>query len=302
VQGHLDGDDARVLHHRLGDARRDRLDQVARLTAHDRGRALGELAVVQGVGQVVGGGGGREVHPHGEVHDELLPVAALVLEHPVVAPHQQAAQLDPVGHGVPSPAARAREAPRFHAVATATASSDEATSCTRTPTRRGRRQPADHGGGDVRARGRAVPSASASRWRGTACATPRPAPEPERDQRPAAQQGPAVGGRLREAQPGVEQDQRGVDARQHRRVDARHQLGAHLADDVLVARGRVRGTPPVHEHPRHARGGDDARHVWVGQATRHVVDEHRARLDGRGRHRRAGGVDAHRHAVRGGDR
>jgi hypothetical protein len=87
-----------VGQHHVGDAGGHRLDEVARLARHDRGRALGELAVVQGVDEVVGRGGRGEVHPHRDVDDELLPVAALVLEHPVVAAHTQTAQLDPVAH------------------------------------------------------------------------------------------------------------------------------------------------------------------------------------------------------------
>src|SRR6185437_9562256 len=74
-----------------------------------------------------------EVHPHRDVDDELLPVAALVLKHPVMAAYPEPAQLDPVVHDGPSPEVRARDAPRCHAVATATASIDDATSCTRTP-------------------------------------------------------------------------------------------------------------------------------------------------------------------------
>ena len=47
-------------------------------------------------------------------------------------------------------------------------------------------------------------------------------------------------GVLREAQAGIQQQELGVDTRQHGGVHPRHQLGAHLAEHVLVARARAR--------------------------------------------------------------
>ena len=67
-----------------GDALGDRLDQVDRV-ALDRGDdLLGELAVVDGVSEVVGGGGGGEVSPDRDVDDELLAVGLLEVEDAVV--------------------------------------------------------------------------------------------------------------------------------------------------------------------------------------------------------------------------
>ena len=99
VQRDLDGEHPPVGQHPVRDARGDGLDEVVRLARHDRRRALGQLAVVQRVDEVVRSGGGGEIHPHGDVDDEVLPVAALVVEDAVVAAHPQATQLDPVRLG-----------------------------------------------------------------------------------------------------------------------------------------------------------------------------------------------------------
>ena len=55
-------------------------------------------SVVDGVGEIIGGGGRGEVGPQHQVHQEVLAVALLVLEDPVVAANLQPLQLDPVGH------------------------------------------------------------------------------------------------------------------------------------------------------------------------------------------------------------
>ena len=72
-----------------------------------------DLAVVDGVGEVVGAGGGGRAHVEVDVDRELLPVAALVLEHAVVA---DAADARGSGSGQPC------SLPRRHAAATSTAS------------------------------------------------------------------------------------------------------------------------------------------------------------------------------------
>ncbi len=56
MHGDLDGVHRVLRHHRVGDLAGHRLDQVPRRAGDDAGGQLGELAVVHGLGQVVGGG------------------------------------------------------------------------------------------------------------------------------------------------------------------------------------------------------------------------------------------------------
>ena len=97
----LDGVDPFVGHHVLGDLAGDGLDQVAWRPGDDLGGALRQPAVVEGVGKVVAGGRGGEVDPHGDVDDEVLAVAALVVEDAVIAANGQAAQFDSISHSIP---------------------------------------------------------------------------------------------------------------------------------------------------------------------------------------------------------
>ena len=87
-----------VGHADPGEALRERLDQVDRFAADDVGERLGELAVVDGAREVVGGGRGADVELESDVDDEVLAVAALLREHAVPAAGGEAAQDDAVAH------------------------------------------------------------------------------------------------------------------------------------------------------------------------------------------------------------
>ncbi len=82
---------------------------------------------------------------------------------------------------------------------------------------------------------------------------------------------------------------------------AGEQLVAHFGDHVAVGRRVVRAgggdRAPVHQHPRHLGVGEQRRHVRVGTATGHVVDDPRAVLQRRLRHLCVHGVDAHRKSL-----
>ena len=243
VHRHLDRLHPRVGEHVVRDPAGDRLDQVGGRAGDDRGGALRELAVVQGVGEVVGRGGGGEVQPDGDVDDEVLPVAALVLVDTPWWPRTRRPR-----SAMRSLTARyrgragARAAPSCIAAATATASMDDATSCTRTP-----QAPAAATSAVIAAvadlaavRRAGAPSSPASssprnRLREAPTSTGNPSAS-STSSRP--QQRPVVRGRLREPQARVEHDPARVDAGQHRGVHPRHQLGPHLADHVVVGRQR----------------------------------------------------------------
>ena len=98
VHDDFDGVNPGIGHHVLGDLRGDGLDEVARRTADDIGCPLGQYAVVEGVGQVVAGGRGGEVDPDRDVDDEVLAVAAFVVEDAVVTADVQALQFDAISH------------------------------------------------------------------------------------------------------------------------------------------------------------------------------------------------------------
>ena len=95
---HLDGVHPLVGHDVVGDLRGHRLDQIARRTRHDVGGPLRQPAVVEGVGEIVTGRRGREVDPDRDVDDEVLTVAALMVEYSVVSPNGQPAQFDSISH------------------------------------------------------------------------------------------------------------------------------------------------------------------------------------------------------------
>src|SRR5258705_1916099 len=109
-----------VGHHVVGDRACDSLDEFAWWPGQDVGGALGQCAVVEGVGKVIAGRRGRQIDPHRDVDDEVLAVAPFVVEHAVVSANGQAAQLDSVSHV-------------DHASSTLSASTEARTSCTRTP-------------------------------------------------------------------------------------------------------------------------------------------------------------------------
>ena len=101
MHDHLDGMHPMVIHHVVGDLGGDSLDQIAGGATDDVGGALGKNAVVERIDEVIAGCSGREVDPDSDVNDEVLAVAPLMLEHPVVAPNRQAAQLDTVSNQCP---------------------------------------------------------------------------------------------------------------------------------------------------------------------------------------------------------
>src|SRR6266542_578185 len=183
--------DLRLRHAPVGQAGRSqaagqRLDQPDRLAGDDGRQPSGQRAVVDGMRQVIGLRCRPGVRPYHGVDDELLAVAALVLEHAVPTADPQAAQLDPVqGHaGSPPPACGAArcpagppgsadspgpETPSGPAIrqraATRTASALAATACTRThhaPAAAASAVSAMVASSEP-ANGRGVPSAAASR-------------------------------------------------------------------------------------------------------------------------------------------
>ena len=100
---HLDCVHPIVVHHVLSDLTGDRFDQIAGRTGDDGGRALGQDAIVVGVCQVVAGRRIRQIDPHDDIDDEILPVGALMIEHPVSTANCQAAQLDSISHQILPP-------------------------------------------------------------------------------------------------------------------------------------------------------------------------------------------------------
>jgi hypothetical protein len=98
VHDDLDGVDAFVGHHVVGDRACDRLDELARRPGDDVGGPLGERALIERVCKVVAGRRGRQINPHRDVDDEVLAVAPFLVEHSVVSANGQAAQLDSVSH------------------------------------------------------------------------------------------------------------------------------------------------------------------------------------------------------------
>jgi hypothetical protein len=107
------------------------LDEVVGLALDAGEGRCADPAVVHRVGEVVGGTGRGEVDRELDVDDELLPLAALVLEHPVVAATAHPGEPDAVGcraaHDVPRGGVRSPSAS-----ATSSASTVATTSCTRT--------------------------------------------------------------------------------------------------------------------------------------------------------------------------
>ena len=265
--------------------------------ADDVGGPLGQRAVVEGVGQVVAGRRGGQVDPHRDVDDEVLAVAALVVEHPVVAANGQAAQLDSISHRSPRPSACRRTLQRVdrrpHVV--------HPHAPRAVPARPARRSP--------RWRSPGRPAAAARRrrrraaCRGSACATRRPAPgcRSPTNSGSACSSAQLCCAVLAKPRPGIDDQLRRVDARGHRGVDAGQQFVAHLGDHVAVGGHLVRSVgadrAPVHQHPRHSGVGDHAGHVRVGAAAGHVVDDLRAVLQRRPRDLGVHGVDADRDAL-----
>ena len=86
----LDGMHPLVGHHVVGDLGGHRLDQIPRRPGDDVGGTLGQHAVVHGVGEVVAGGRRLQIDPHRDVDDEVLAVAALMVEDAVIATNGQA--------------------------------------------------------------------------------------------------------------------------------------------------------------------------------------------------------------------
>ena len=74
-----------VGHELFGDLDGDGFDEVARRAGDDIVGGLRDGAVIDGVRQIVAGGGGAEVQPQGDVAAEVLAVALLVVEDAVVA-------------------------------------------------------------------------------------------------------------------------------------------------------------------------------------------------------------------------
>ena len=254
-----------------------------------------DLAVVDGVGEVVAGAGRREVDGELDVDDELLALAPLVVEDAVVA---AAADAPTAGCGRASRRLTARSPWPCRRLDHVERVDRRATSCTRTHhtpagrrarwSRRSRRRARAAGG-------RAVGVAPAGR-RGTSCARRRRAPggpsaTSSSSRRSSAQLCSAC---LANPRPGSSTTRSRRDAGGDERVDALGQLAHDVGDDVVVdARGRcmsVAVPAPVHRDVRRRRARRPRRSMLgVGQAAADVVDERGAGLD-----RRRGDLGAHR--------
>jgi len=127
---HRDGDfvDLVVPQRIRGDDLGQPLDEVVGVALDAGQRCRTDLAVVDRVGEVVGGARWREVEGQLDVDDELLPLAALVLEDAVEAAAAHAREPDAVGPGAVH---RSSSDPRSASV-TSRASTVATTSCTRT--------------------------------------------------------------------------------------------------------------------------------------------------------------------------
>jgi len=94
VHRDVDRDDLAVGQHGRGDPLGDGLDQVGGLPREHACDLLGQHAVVERVREIVGRRGAPGVEVRDHVRPEHLPLATLVLEHPVVADRGDADQTD----------------------------------------------------------------------------------------------------------------------------------------------------------------------------------------------------------------
>ncbi len=158
-------------------------------------------------------------------------------------------------------------------------------------------------------KGRAVPSGAASsrprkRLREAPTSTGKAGPVPPRRDRRSRFTSSAqlCAGFLAKPSPGSTTIIEGSTPCRDDRVDPLAQFRAHLADDIGVdgpVLHLVAVPAPVHDDIGHARLGHQARHVRIGQAAAHVVDQ-----AGTGVHRGSGhlgahGVHADRHVLAG---
>ena len=86
------------VHDGIGHLAGDGLDEVAGGAFDDFRGDVGKLGVIDGLGQIIGGGGLCELGPAGDVHDEGLARTLFFLEDAVVAKALQAGELDAVCH------------------------------------------------------------------------------------------------------------------------------------------------------------------------------------------------------------
>ena len=103
----VDGD------HGLGDTFGQAFEQLILGLAHDRGDALGDMAVVRGIGQVVGTAGIAEVDEQRQVDPHGLGDAAFVRQDPDDGRDNEPADLDRVmrgGHEIQPTGARRSDA------------------------------------------------------------------------------------------------------------------------------------------------------------------------------------------------
>ena len=73
------------VHDGIGHLAGDGLDKVAGGAFDDCGGDVGKLGVIDGLGQIIGGGGLGELGPAGDIHDEGLAGALFFFENAVVA-------------------------------------------------------------------------------------------------------------------------------------------------------------------------------------------------------------------------
>ena len=108
------------------------------------------------------------------------------------------------------------------------------------------------------------------------------------------EQAPVVLRGLGEADAGVEHELLGGGPDGAQRLDPGRQLGAHLGDDVGVVGPRlhvVGVAAPVHDDEGSPARRDEVRHLRVGQAPAHVVDDRGPGLEGGRGDARPHGVD-----------
>ena len=97
------------------------------------------------------------------------------------------------------------------------------------------------------------------------------------------EQSPIIFGGFGEPQARIKDNPLGSDARRHGALDKATQLRMHLIDNIslnmrLTCSVTILFGLPMHEAYALATVGHHGQHVWVGEATRHIVDDLRARF------------------------
>ena len=269
-----------------------------RLAGDDRGDLLGELAVVHGVGHVVGCRGRAVLDVQRRSTTNSWPSRRSCVVDAVAPEDAQARQGDLVEKSIgssPFPALRDRAARRGWRRRRARARPRHP------PARRARWSPRSRGRGAPRSRRRRRRVRAAAPRRGTACGScrsstrwPRPTMRVERRAARPSSARPL----LPKPMPGSTMSAAGRDAGRRGRVDALRQLAQRprATTSAYSARAYMSADGPRQCPSTKSASvlGDGGEHVGVGEAAGDVVDDARARRDGGQRGRGVHRVDADR--------